>query len=55
LLALTIQPDGYINLESAGGVHVSSRLNADLTDSQKPFFTVSGQLAKPAQDELRAA
>jgi polysaccharide export outer membrane protein len=29
-------------------------INVDVTDFQKPFFTVSGQVAKPGQYELRA-
>jgi len=29
-------------------------INVDLTDFQKPLFTVSGQVAKPGQYELRA-
>lgn len=28
-------------------------INADITDFQKPFFTVSGQVGKPGQYELR--
>ena len=73
--AVTIQPDGYINLQSAGSVYAQGMtvpelvlavkkaydgilhdpiINVDLTDFQKPFFTVSGQVAKPGQYELRA-
>jgi polysaccharide export outer membrane protein len=72
---VTIQPDGYINLQSAGSVYAQGLtvpdlvlavkkaydgvlhdpiINVDLTDFQKPFFTVSGQVAKPGQYELRA-
>jgi polysaccharide export outer membrane protein len=72
---LTVQPDGYINLESTGSVYVQGMtipelvlavkkayagilhdpiINADLTDFQKPFFTVSGQVGKPGQYDLRA-
>jgi polysaccharide biosynthesis/export protein len=71
---VTVQPDGYINLQSGGSVHVqgltvpeavaavkqaySGMLNnplvtVDLQDFQKPFFTVSGQVGKPGQYELR--
>jgi polysaccharide export outer membrane protein len=72
---VTIQPDGYINLQNAGSVYVQGMtapelviavkkaytgvlhdpiINADIQDFQKPFFTVSGQVAKPGQYELRA-
>jgi len=72
---LTIQPDGYINLQNAGSLYVQGLtapelvvavknkysgilhdpiVNVDLADFQKPFFTVSGQVAKPGQYELRA-
>jgi polysaccharide export outer membrane protein len=72
---VTIQPDGYINLQNAGSVYVQGLtapelvtavkkaytgilhdpiINADIQDFQKPFFTVSGQVAKPGQYELRA-
>jgi polysaccharide biosynthesis/export protein len=72
---VTIQPDGYINLQNAGSVYVQGLtvpdlvvavkkaytgilhdpiINVDLQDFQKPFFTVSGQVAKPGQYELRA-
>src|SRR5579859_6874235 len=71
---LTIQPDGYINLQDAGGIYVVGLtapelasavkkaytgilrdpiVNVDVTDFQKPFFTVSGQVGKPGQYELR--
>jgi len=71
---VTIQPDGYINLQNAGSVYAQGLtvpelilaikkayhgilhdpiINVDLTDFQKPYFTVSGQVAKPGQYELR--
>ena len=71
---VTIQPDGYINLQNAGSIYVQGLtvpelalavkkaytgilhdpiVNVDLMDFQKPFFTVSGQVAKPGQYELR--
>jgi polysaccharide export outer membrane protein len=72
---VTIQPDGYINLQNAGSVYAQGLtvpelvlaitnaydgilhnpiIDVDLTDFQKPFFTVSGQVGKPGQYELRA-
>ncbi len=81
---LTIQPDGYINLQNAGNVSAKAGMgglyvqgmtlpelvaavrkayegvlrepiiNADLLDFQKPFFSVSGQVGKPGQYELRS-
>jgi polysaccharide export outer membrane protein len=72
---VTVQPDGYINLQNTGSVYAQGLtvpelvlavkkayhgvlndpiINVDLTDFQKPFFTVSGQVAKPGQYELRA-
>jgi polysaccharide export outer membrane protein len=72
---LTVQPDGYINLQSAGSLYVQGMtvpelvvalkkayagilhdpiIDVDLTDFQKPLFTVSGQVGKPGQYELRA-
>ena len=72
---VTVQPDGYINLQNAGSVHVQGMtvpdvvvavkqayigvLNnpivmVDLQDFQKPFFTVTGQVGKPGQYELRS-
>ena len=72
---VTVQPDGYINLQNAGSVHVQGLtvpeltdavkkaytgilhdpiINVDLEDFQKPFFTVSGQVGKPGQYDLRA-
>jgi len=71
---LTIQPDGYINLQDAGGIYVAGLtapellsavkkayfgilhdpiVNVDVVDFQKPYFTVSGQVGKPGQYELR--
>ena len=73
--ALTIQPDGYINLQNAGSLYAQGLttaelltaikkayagilndpiINLDVTDFQKPLFTVSGQVAKPGQYELRS-
>jgi polysaccharide export outer membrane protein len=72
---VTVQPDGYINLQNVGGLHVQDLtvpelvdalkkayagvlhdpiINVDLQDFQKPFFTVSGQVGKPGQYELRS-
>jgi polysaccharide export outer membrane protein len=72
---VTVQPDGYVNLQNAGSVHVQGMtvpemidalqtayahvlhkpiINVDLEDFQKPFFTVSGQVGKPGQYELRS-
>jgi len=72
---VTIQPDGYINLQNAGGLYVQGMtvpelvealkkayanvlhdpiIDVDLTDFQKPFFMVSGQVTKPGQYDLRA-
>ena len=71
----TVQPDGYINLQNGGSLHVQGTtvpdvidsvkkayagtlhdpiVNVDLKDSQKPFFTVSGQVGKPGQYDLRS-
>lgn len=71
---LTVQPDGFIELQSAGNLHVEGLtvpeaveavkkayanvlhnpiVDLDLADFQKPFFTVSGQVAKPGQYDLR--
>ena len=71
---VTVQPDGYINLQTAGSLHIQGMtvpevvdalqkaysgilhdpiINVDLEDYQKPFFTVSGQVGKPGQYELR--
>jgi polysaccharide export outer membrane protein len=72
---VTVQPDGYINLQNAGSLHVQGLtvpeladalkkayagtlhdpiIDVDLKDFQKPFFTVSGQVGKPGQYDLRA-
>jgi len=72
---VTIQPDGYINLQNAGSVYAEGLtvpdliiavkkaytgilrdpiVDVDLTDFQKPFFTVTGQVAKPGQYDLRS-
>jgi polysaccharide export outer membrane protein len=71
---VTVQPDGFISLESAGEVRVEGLtvpeaaetvkrayantlhdpiVEVDLTDFQKPFFTVLGQVGKPGQYDLR--
>ena len=72
---VTVQPDGYINLQSAGSVYAQGLtapelvlavkkaytgilrnpiIDVDVQDFQKPFFTVSGQVGKPGQYELRS-
>lgn len=72
---VTVQPDGYINVQGAASIHVAGLtvpevvtavaqayigvlhnpiINVDLQDFQKPFYTVSGQVGKPGQYELRA-
>jgi polysaccharide export outer membrane protein len=72
---LTIQPDGYINLQNSGGLYAKGLtvpqlidavkkayigvlhdpiVDIDLQDFQKPLFTVSGQVGKPGQYELRS-
>ena len=72
---VTIQPDGYINLQNAGSLYAQGLtapelvlavkkaytgilhdpiIDVDIQDFQKPFFTVSGQVGKPGQYELRA-
>ena len=72
---VTVQPDGYVNLQTAGSLHIqgltvpevvnavkkayagilnSPIINVDLEDYQKPLFTVSGQVGKPGQYDLRA-
>lgn len=71
---VTVQPDGFVNLQTAGSLHIQGMtvpevseavkkaytgilnnpiVNVDLEDYQKPFFTVSGQVGKPGQYELR--
>jgi polysaccharide export outer membrane protein len=73
--SVTVQPDGYINLQTAPSIHVQGMtvpemaeavkqaymgvlhnpiVNVDLEDFQKPFFTVTGQVGKPGQYELRS-
>jgi polysaccharide export outer membrane protein len=73
--SVTVQPDGFINLQNGRSVHAQGLsvpeladaikaayagtlhdpiVNVDLKDFQKPFFTVSGQVGKPGQYELRA-
>jgi len=72
---VTVEPDGYVNLQTAGSVFAQGMTTPDLalaikkaytgilhdpivdidvTDFQKPFFSVSGQVGKPGQYELRA-
>jgi len=72
---VTVQPDGYINLQSAGSIYAQGLtapelmlaikkayagilhdpiVDVDIQDFQKPFFTVSGQVGKPGQYELRS-
>ena len=72
---VTVQPDGYINLQNGRSLHAQGLtvpelsdaikgayvgtlhnpiVNVDLKDFQKPFFTVTGQVGKPGQYELRA-
>jgi polysaccharide export outer membrane protein len=72
---LTIQPDGYINLQNAGSLYAQGMsapqlaaavklayqgilhdpiVDVDVQDFQKPLFTVSGQVGKPGQYELRS-
>jgi polysaccharide biosynthesis/export protein len=72
---VTVQPDGYINLQNGRSLHAQGMtvpelgeavkvayagtlhnpiVLVDLKDFQKPFFTVSGQVGKPGQYELRA-
>jgi polysaccharide export outer membrane protein len=72
---VTVQPDGYINLQNMQSVYAVGMtvpevvtalkaaysgtlhapiINVDLVDFQKPFFTVTGQVGKPGQYELRA-
>ena len=72
---VTVQPDGYINLQNAKGVRVAGKtvpdtvdalkqayagilhnpiITVDVKDFQKSFFTVTGQVGRPGQYELRA-
>jgi polysaccharide export outer membrane protein len=69
-----VQPDGYVNLQGAGSLHIEGMtvpeaveafkkayagtlhdpiIDVDLVDFQKPFFSVSGQVGKPGEYELR--
>lgn len=71
---VTVQPDGFINLQNGTSIHVlgltvpdmakevgraysgvlhNPIVNIDLEDFQKPFFSVTGQVGKPGQYELR--
>jgi polysaccharide export outer membrane protein len=71
---VTVQPDGYIDLQAAGSLHIQGMtvpeivaavrnaysnilhepvINVGLTDYQKPFFFVSGQVGKPGQYFMR--
>jgi polysaccharide biosynthesis/export protein len=71
---VTVQPDGYINLQGAESLYVQGMtvpeivevlkqtyskilhdpiIDVDLTDFQKPFFIVGGQVGKPGQYDLR--
>jgi polysaccharide export outer membrane protein len=71
---VTVQPDGYIDLKSAGSLRVQGMtlpeltnaikkayvgvlqdpiVDVDIKDFRKPFFSVSGQVGKPGQYELR--
>jgi polysaccharide biosynthesis/export protein len=72
---VTVGPDGYIDLISAGSLHVQGMttpqlidalkkayagvlrdplINVTLEDYQKPSFTVTGQVGKPGQYDLRS-
>jgi len=72
---VTVQPDGFISLQSVGSIHVEGLtvpalietikkayadilhdpiVDVDLTDFQKPLFTVLGQVEKPGQYTLRS-
>jgi protein involved in polysaccharide export with SLBB domain len=71
---VVVQPDGYINLQGAGSVHIEGMtvpevvdalkkayagvlhepiIDVDLVDFQRPYFSVSGQVGKPGEYELR--
>jgi polysaccharide biosynthesis/export protein len=71
---VTVQPDGYVNLQSTASIHIQGDtvpeavdaikhayvgilhepiITVDVEDYQKPYFTVSGQVAKPGQYNLR--
>src|ERR1700678_866699 len=72
---VTVQPDGYINLQNSPSIYAQGLtapelilaikkaytgilnnpiVDVDIQDFQKPFFTVSGQVGKPGQYELRS-
>lgn len=72
--SVTVQPDGYVNVQGIGGVYVLELtvpevaealkkayskilhdpiIDVDLTSFQQPFFTVTGQVGKPGQYDLR--
>jgi len=72
---VTVEPDGFITLRSAGSIYVKGMtvpqvadaiktaytgilrtpiVDIDLQDFQKPFFTVTGQVGRPGQYELRS-
>ena len=72
---VTVQPDGYINLQGTQSVYAQGStapelvvavkkayagilhdpvIHVDIQDFQKPTFTVSGQVGKPGQYELRS-
>lgn len=71
---VTIQPDGYITLQSIGSIYIAGLtvpevvaaikkasanilndpiIDVDLLDFQKAYFTVTGQVGKPGQYDLR--
>ena len=71
---VTVQPDGYITLQSAGSIHIAGLttpevveavkkayskilhdpiVDVNLTDFQKAYFVVLGQVGKPGQYDLR--
>jgi polysaccharide export outer membrane protein len=72
--AVTVQPDGYINLREVGDLHVAGLtapqitarvreayakilndpvVSVSLTDFDKPYFLVGGQVAHPGKFDLR--
>ena len=71
---VTIQPDGYITLQSIGSIYIAGMtvpevvvaikkasanilnepiIDVDLVDFQRAYFTVTGQVTKPGQYDLR--
>jgi polysaccharide export outer membrane protein len=71
---VTIQPDGYVTLQSIGSIYIAGMttpevvvaikkasanilnepiIDVDLVDFQRAYFTVSGQVTKPGQYDLR--